>query len=159
MAKLNNDTWAGLALLVFSLIHVFYLTPSQVELHRDFTSLALSPRLFCYITGSLLGFLSAVLIYLSLRKNGRGSAETVSAASWQPLFRGLFSTALACVYVILAQYIGVFVSTALVMTAFLLYFGVKKWSGILLFLVVILGFIYLLFVQALKVVMPDGLLF
>ena len=45
------------------------------------------------------------------------------------------------------------------MTVFLIYFGVKNWWGILLFLVIVLGFIYLLFVQALKVVMPDGLLF
>jgi hypothetical protein len=73
--------------------------------------------------------------------------------------RGLFSTAMACAYVALAHYIGFFVSTALAMTVFLIYFGVKKWSGILLFLFVVLGFIYLLFVKALKVVMPDGLLF
>jgi len=45
------------------------------------------------------------------------------------------------------------------MTAFLLYFGVRRWVGIVLFLVVVLGFIYVLFIQALKVVMPDGLLY
>lgn len=159
MAKLNNDTWAGLVMLVYSLIHIFYLTPSQVELHRDFTSLALSPRLFCYITGGLLAGLSAILVFLSLRKNGRAEAMAAPSRSWQPLMRGLFSTAMACVYVALAQYLGFFVSTALAMIVFLIYFGVKRWSGILLFLIVVLGFIYLLFVQALKVVMPDGLLF
>lgn len=159
MAKLNNDTWAGLVLLAFSLVQIFYLTPSQVELHRDFTSLALSPRLFCYITGGTLAFLSAILIFLSLRENGRMEAMAAPSRSWQPLMRGLFSTAVACAYVALAQYLGFFVSTALAMIVFLIYFGVRKWTGILLFLVIILGFIYLLFVQALKVIMPDGLLF
>lgn len=159
MSKINNDTLSGLALLAFSLIHLFYITPNQVELHRSGMALAMSPRLFCYITGGVLCGLSALLVVLSFQKTARERALANTPTSWQPLMRGLFSTAMAFVYVILANYLGFFVSTAIAMTIFLIYFGVKKWSGILLFQVVILGFIYLLFVKALKVVMPDGLLF
>ena len=73
--------------------------------------------------------------------------------------RGLFCTAVACAYALLAGVLGFFVSTILAMIALLLYFGVRSWPGILLFLVVVLGFLYLFFVEALRVVMPDGLLY
>lgn len=155
MERVNKDTFAGLILLVFSLIHIIYIIPSQVDLHRSDAMLALSPRLFCYITGGLLAGLAAILLLASLRK---GAAEG-PADSWQPLMRGLFSTALAVAYVALAGILGFFISSALAMTAFLIYFGVRNWAGILVFLVVVLGFIYLLFIKGLKVVMPDGLIF
>ena len=159
MAKVNNDILASFIMLAYALFHIFYLTPDQVELHQHDTTLALSPRFFCYITAALLAGLSTILVFLSFRKKSRMGAVRESATSWQPLMRGLFSTAIACVYVLLASVIGFFVSTALAMIVFLIYFGVRNWAGILIFLVVVLGFIYLLFIEALKVVMPDGLLF
>lgn len=159
MVKFNNDTIAGTIMLVFSLVLAFYITPNQVELHRNVVLLALSPRLFCYVTAGALGVLSAILIFVSLKKDAQAAAAAAPPTTWQPLLRGLFSTGVAFAYVALASILGFFVSTALAMVVFLLYFGVRKWSGILLFLVVVLGFIHLLFVEALKVVMPDGLLF
>ena len=158
MAKLNRDNIAGLILLVFSLILAFYLTPDQVELQRGSVPLALSPRLFCYVTAGLLALLSLILIIFSLKKEGQAAAAA-QTTSWEPLIRGLVCTAIAAVYVALSSLLGFFVSTALAMAVFLVYFGVKKWSGILLFLFIVLGFIYLLFIKGLKVVMPDGLFF
>lgn len=157
MAKLNRDTIAGLILVAFSLILAFYLTPAQVETHGSAPA-ALSARLFCYITAGLLGVLSLILTIGSIRKSGRAVVET-EPKSWEPLIRGLSCTAVATIYVALSGVLGFFVSTALAMAVFLIYFGVRKWSGILLFLIIVLGFIYLLFVEGLKVMMPDGLLF
>lgn len=157
MVKLNRDSIAGLILLAFSLILAFYLTPHWVA-SRGSVSAALSPRLFCYLTAGLLGMLSLILIALSL-KNGQTAADENHPNSWEPIIRGSICTAVACVYIAMADALGFFVSTAFTMTIFLIYFGVKKWSGILLFLVIILGFIYLLFVVALKVVMPEGIFF
>ena len=158
MVKLNRDSIAGLILLAFSLILAFYLTPNQVESHRS-VSAALSPRLFCYLTAGLLGMLSMILIFVSLKKKGQIAAAESHQNSWEPITRGLVCTVIAGVYIAMADLLGFFVSTAFTMTIFLIYFGVKKWSGILLFLVIVLGFIYLLFVVALKVVMPDGIFF
>ena len=157
MVKLNRDSIAGLVLLAFSLILAFYLTPDQVESHGNVPA-ALSPRLFCYLMAGLLGMLSLILIFLSLHKEGQAAAGS-HPASWEPIIRGLLCTTTAAAYIAMAAFLGFFVSTALAMAIFLIYFGVKKWSGILLFLVIILGFIYLLFIKALKVVMPDGILF
>ena len=157
MAKLNQDTVAGLILVAFSLFLALYLTPEQVESHGNVPA-ALSARLFCYITAGLLGILSLVLTIGSMRKSGRAAGEA-KPKSWEPLIRGLICTGMAALYVALAQILGFFVSSALAMAVFLVYFGVKKWSGILIFLIIVLGFIYLLFVQGLKVMMPDGLLF
>lgn len=159
MVKANKDALAGFIMLAYSLIHIFYLTPVQVELHQNDTVLALSPRLFCYITAGTLACLSATLLFMSLSPKGRRAAAQAPPTSWQPLMRGLFCSALACAYVALASVLGFFVSTALAMVVFLIYFGVRSWSGILVFLVIVLGFIYLFFVQALKVVMPEGLFF
>lgn len=158
MVNFNRDSIAGLVLLIFSLIFIFYITPDQVEMHKS-VAMALSPRLFCYLTGGLLAMLSVILILLSLKKGGLAATGETRQTSWTPLFRGLLCTAIACAYAALAGLLGFFVSTALAMTVFLVYFGVKKWAGILLFLIIVLGFIYLLFVEALKVVMPDGLFF
>lgn len=159
MAKINNDTLAGLIMLAYSLVHVFYLTPDQVELHQKDVLLAMSPRLFCYVTGGTLAFLSAILVFISLSPKSQAAAAKAPASSWQPLNRGLFCTAVACAYAALAGVLGLFVSTAIIMIALLFFFGVRNWFGILLFQVVILGSLYLFFVKALKVVMPDGLLF
>jgi MFS family permease len=159
MAKINNDTIAGFIMLAYSLIHIFYLTPDQVEMHQSNTVLAMSPRLFCYITAGTLGVLSAVLITMSFSPKSQKAAADAKTPSWEPLMRGLFCTAIACAYVAMASVLGFFVSTTLAMIVLLFYFGVKNWKGILLFLVVVLGFLYLFFVKALKVVMPDGLLF
>ncbi|WP_024333017.1 tripartite tricarboxylate transporter TctB family protein [Desulfotignum balticum] len=158
MVKLNRDSIAGLVLLAFSLILAFYLTPNHVESHGSVPA-ALSPRLFCYLTSGLLGMLSIMLIATSLKNSGRNGTGTIRYSSWEPITRGLICTVVACVYIAMSGYIGFFASTALAMIIFLVYFGVKKWWGILLFLIVLLGFIYLLFVQALKVNMPDGILF
>ena len=106
MERLNKDTLAGLVLLAFSLVHLFYIIPNQVEMHRSDATLALSPRLFCYITGGLLAGLAAVLILASLRRRGQTDPPEGSPDSWQPLLRGLFSTAMACAYVILAGLLG-----------------------------------------------------
>lgn len=158
MVKLNRDSISGLILLAFSLILAFYLTPNQVESHGSVPA-ALSPRLFCYLTSGLLGMLSMMLIVVSLKDSGRTNAGASQYSSWEPIARGMICAFVACVYIAMSASLGFFVSTALAMIIFLVYFGVKKWWGILLFLIVLLGFIYLLFVQALKVVMPDGILF
>jgi len=158
MAKFNRDNVAGLILLAFSLLLAFYLTPNQVEA-RSGGPLALSPRLFCYLSSGLLGVLSCILFFSNLKQKTATAAAETGPGSWEPIMRGLSCTVLACLYVVLANFLGFFVSTALAMTVFLFYFGVRKWYGILLFQLVVLGFIYLLFVKALKVVMPDGILF
>jgi hypothetical protein len=157
MANLNQDSIAGLILLAFSLILAFYLTPTQVEMQGQVPA-ALSPRLFCYIMSGLLAVLSLALVVMSMRSGAKVVVET-QQTSWEPLVRGLLCSAIAAVYIALSGVLGFFVSTALAMTVFLIYFGVRKWSGIVLFLVIILGFIYLLFIQGLKVVMPDALFF
>jgi hypothetical protein len=74
MAKINNDTIAGFIMLAYSLIHIFYLTPDQVEMHQSNTVLAMSPRLFCYITAGTLGVLSAVLITMSFSPKSQKAA-------------------------------------------------------------------------------------
>lgn len=158
MVKFNRDTIAGLILLAFSLILAFYLTPRHVEA-RWGGPIALSPRLFCYLTAGLLGILSLILTVSNLKKNGETTAVESHQRSWEPIIRGVICTAVACVYVAMANILGFFFSTALAMTVFLVYFGVKKWWGILAFQVIILGFIYLLFIKALKVVMPEGIFF
>jgi hypothetical protein len=111
MAKINNDTWAGFIMLAYSLIHIFYLTPDQVEMHQSDTLLALSPRLFCYITAGTLGVLSAVLITMSFSPKSQKAAADAKAPSWEPLMRGLFCTAMACAYVAWRSVLGFFVST------------------------------------------------
>ena len=86
MAKLNRDNIAGLIMLVFSLVLIFYITPEQVESHGN-VPMALSARSFCYITGALLAILSLILIITSSKKSAQAIIAKSENPSWEPLIR------------------------------------------------------------------------
>ena len=73
--------------------------------------------------------------------------------------RGGVAVLLSVLYILAMEFLGYFVSTVVFMALFLWFSGVRYWKGGIFFLAVILPFIYLLFVKALKVLLPSGLFF
>lgn len=154
MLRLNQDVISGAGLALFAALLYLVIIPNQVE-YSGTGPLALSPRLFCQITAVLLLILSLSLLVIGLR--AKPEEEEKAEATGHPLVRGAIAVALSALYVVLITYLGYFSSTILVMLFFLRFFGSKSWKAELLFLFIVIPFIYVLFVIALKVVLPEGL--
>ena len=158
MAFLKRDVVAGLLLALFSVLLYLVIIPYQVEPHPS-GPLALSPQLFCHITAVLLLLLSVALVIIGLRdKSPAEKTGTDPGAARHPLLRGMVAVVVSALYVAAISYLGYFTSTIAAMIFFSYFFGIRSWKGVLLFLVILLPFIYVLFVIALRVILPKGLL-
>ena len=157
MHRLRKDSISGLVLLAFALSLHFFIIPAQVESMND-GPIALSPRLFCHIIAFLLLILSAGLIVSSVMD--KSPLIKADRAQMAYIFsRGGAAVLLSVLYILAMEFLGYFVSTVVFMALFLWFSGVRSWKGGIFFLAVILPFIYLLFVKALKVLLPSGLFF
>jgi hypothetical protein len=152
MAFLKRDVFAGLILVAFSLLLFFVLIPNQVDPQAG-GPIALSPRLFCYVTAFLLLALSLNLTLSALRSDEKEEEQKGTS-----LLRATIAVVVAAAYVAGISILGYFTSTALALLFFLFFFGAKSMKSVLLFLLVMLPFIYLLFVKGLKVILPEGLI-
>ena len=156
MSRLNKDIISGLVLLVFALSLHLLIIPAQVQ-HMSEGPIALSPSLFCHITAFMLLVLALSLVIAGFRA-GKPSSPADGKGIAYSLSRGAAAVLLSVLYVAAMEPIGYFASTIAFMAIFLWFSGVKSWKGGVLFLAAVLPFIYLLFVKALKVMLPTGLI-
>jgi putative tricarboxylic transport membrane protein len=131
------------------------IIPAQVESMTE-GPVALSPSLFCHITAFLLLILSFSLVVSGLRDN-KPIIRDLSAIKYV-VARGATAIVFAVLYILAIEPLGYFVSTIVFMAAFLWLSGVRSWKGMLLFFIAVLPFIYFLFVKALQVILPSGIL-
>lgn len=155
MSRLRNDVISGLILLALALTLHLVIIPAQVDSMSE-GPVALSPSLFCHITAFLLLILSFSLVVSGLRDT-KPVIRDLSAMKYAAA-RGATAIVFSVLYVIAIDTLGYFVSTIVFMTAFLWFSGVRSRKGILLFFIVVLPFIYFLFVKALQVILPTGML-
>ena len=156
MSRLRNEVVCGLILLVFAISMYLFIIPAQVKTVKG-VPLALSPSLFCHMITFLLLLLSLSLVIAGLKDKNTKELPDIKKMLGTAS-RGSVAVILSVLYIIAMEYIGYFTSTVIFMVLFLWFSGVRSWKGSVLFLVVILPFIYLLFVKALKVMLPSGLL-
>ncbi len=155
MSRLRNDVISGLILLAFALALHLVIIPAQVDSMAEGPA-ALSPSLFCHITAFLLLILSLSLLVSGLRDTKpitRDLSEMKYVAA-----RGSIAIIFSVLYIFAINTLGYFVSTVVFMAIFLWFSGVRSWKGMLLFFLTVLPFIYLLFVKALHVILPSGVL-
>jgi len=158
MARLNKDIVSGIVLSVFALALYLVIIPRQVE-YGGTGPIALSPRLFCQITAVLLFALSLWLVVVGWRQSHATEASADPVGEARPLSRGAVSVAVSAVYVMAMEPLGYFSTTVVAMVFFLYFFGARSWKGITLYLGLMMPFIYVLFVKALKVILPNGVFF
>lgn len=156
MSRFNKDVISGLILIVFALSLHLFIIPAQVQSMNQ-GPIALSPSLFCHITAFMLLVLALGLV-ISGFKIDKPSTPTDRKEITYTVSRGAAAVLFSVLYVSAMEPLGYFVSTIAFMALFLWFSGVKSWKGAFLFLAVILPFIYLLFVKALKVILPTGLI-
>lgn len=156
MSRLNKDIISGTILLVFALSLHLLIIPAQVQSMNE-GPIALSPSLFCHITAFLLLVLALGLVISGFRAGSPSKSADQENITYA-VFRGVTAVLLCVCYVAAMEPVGYFTSTIAFMAVFLWFSGVKSWKGGVLFLTAVLPFIYLLFVKALKVILPTGLM-
>lgn len=157
MPWLQKNVVSGSILAVFALALHLYIIPTQVEsMHAG--PVALSPSLFCHITAFLLLVLSLALVVSGFRNRPASGPQEEPRSLKDTVGRGAVGLVFSVLYIIFIEILGYFSSTVVFMIFFLYFSGVRSWKGTLVFLAVILPFIYLLFVKALHVVLPTGLM-
>lgn len=85
-----------------------------------------------------------------------GRSDVISLEGLKLPFAAL---AIVTVYTILAKYLGFFVSTAIYIPAFMIFYRYKKVPYMIVSIIGTLIFVYLVFVKQLNVPFPTGLLF
>ena len=113
-------------------------------------------KVYCRIVLIILIVIGAAMILTSLINAKKPGPEEVHVKEW---INPLIIFAFVLVYVIMIDFIGFFVSSAIIMPVVMIFMGYKKPLPIILTTVGMLGFVYILFVTQLKLRMPQGLLF
>lgn len=158
MLMARTDVISGIVLASFALLLHFVIIPLQVE-STDGGPIALSPSLFCHITAFLLLVLSLNLIFIGFKDKNPTILSLTSKDFRTSVYRGATAALFSALYIVAIGIIGYFTSTVIFMLFFLYFSGVRSWKGAMLFLALILPFIYVLFVKALKVILPSGFWF
>jgi hypothetical protein len=156
--NINKDDFIpGLVIFFLGIIFILFVIPNQIP--KNSGPIALSPRLFCQIATLLIIILSLLLIMKSLSPKKHGIYLSETKLDISEKIRVIISILCAIGYVICLPIFGYFVSTIIFLLFFLLFFGAKKWLPIISTIMIITIFLYLVFVKALQVVLPSGILF
>lgn len=124
----------------------------------SYTSYTLGPRFFPYLSASLMGLLSLLLLVKSLRSKKRHTEENKlprPKSEFQPV---LVFMATGTGYIAFLSYLGVALATPLCLLALFWYFGLRKWSWILLLTIGVTIFIYAIFEKLMGIPLPQGIL-
>ena len=159
MKDSTRDIFAGSFLILCSLMLHMVIIPWQVKT-RTAGPIALSPSLFCHIITALLLLLSIILLFNRL-KNKFDSKNDIQRTQRRDfrISRAIIAVIASIIYILGIEPLGYFSSTALAMVFFLYFFGARSITGFLTFLTIMLITIYFLFVKALNVILPSGVLF
>lgn len=155
LKQLHHDVYAGVVILVTSL---FFLVQA-----KEFPERA---ALFPYLILALFLFFAVLLLITGFRKTAmrKKDIEVPTADDEESLTIGMIKMPLLILvtvtaYVVLINFLGFFVSTALFMVGILYMLKLKSLKTYVLTILFTLLFIYLLFVKLLHVFLPTGLLF
>lgn len=147
--RFNYDRLIALILFLFALALYFLIIPWGVEGAGE-GGAGLSPDFMPRWIALCLAFLSLLHFFMA-----RGEAKTVR------LFhrRVLISIALFVLYIAITPLLGYLVASALIMAAYLLHFGLRRWKTVVLLSVLLPVVLYLFFAKVMLVVLPKGSLF
>lgn len=155
------DFKIGIFFLIFSLVFGLLLVPT-IEENWSYSpkakvqSYTLGPRFFPYLSASLMGLLSILLMAKSLYAKKQHAEENKllrSKSGFQPV---LVFMVIGSGYIAFLPYLGVALATPLCLLTLFWYFGVRKWIWILLFTIGVTIFIYVVFEKLMGIPLPQG---
>ena len=95
----------AVCILFFSLLTIFYLIPSQIEVTEEYELKSLSPVFFPEVSASLILGLS-VLLMISLFRSRKRQREEIPHMTMADEFRVITAMAIAVLYVLAFKYAG-----------------------------------------------------
>ena len=153
---LTKDLQVSLLMIVFSMILIFWLIPTQVEIFSLGTSSEplLGPRSFPYLISSCICFLGVLQSLICLKsKNIEKKVATVSASA---RLRVAGVIVISAGYLGLIYLLGYIVPTFIATLLLLLLFGERRWWLTLIISVVTAFLLYTVFGIIFHMMMPQG---
>lgn len=157
MKRMKNSLYASAALLIFSLLMIFYAIPTQISVKALLggNSTIVNSRFFPYIVSGIVGVLSAVELAASAIQLSRlakeGKKDEAKAPKGTLIAMVVF--VLFVVYLLIFARFGFIISSAIVPPAVLFVLGSRKWQHYVSYYVVMAA-TYVIFVYALKISLP-----
>lgn len=154
--RLNKSVIAGFILIVFSIVTLAYIIPTQIQTSKTYSQ-EMSPRFFPDLMMWILLILSILLI-LTKRKIP-SSEDDVKPIRRKELFQVGGTVIIMGLSVFLIETLGYFVCTTGALAGLMLYLGSRNWKVLIIAAVLLPIFIYLLFEKGLNLELPRGILF
>ncbi len=139
----------GIVLFVICLLFWFIIIPKETMGEEE----ALFPELVTV----LLGISSVILIFQ--RKTDLVDDNSNKKPDREAIFRVVVTVVAFGIYLVLVKFIGFFISSFILLSALMAYFGVKRLRTILLIPFIIVVVIYLIIERFLEFPLPRGWIF
>jgi len=165
MSEKTKEIVIAVSILIFGLVTLFYLIPTQVKVAEGLEIKSLSPAFFPELAAVLIIFLSVVLIFTRFihrtdREDSDGSREpSRSEMTAREEFRVLGAFLIAALYYFGFKYFGFLITTAVCLAGMFLLQGGKKAHRIALLSITVTLGLFAFFHYVMKVYFPVGVIF
>jgi hypothetical protein len=165
MNKNRQDIMLAIAVMIFGLIILFFLIPTQVEMAEEYDVKSLSPAFFPELAAGLLVFLSVLLLFSQLLNRKRlapiepeqSGCDTEEAFTRSDEIRVWLCFVISVAYYYGFKCIGFIPATILVLSGLFWVQGVRPARRLLIMSVVTTLLVYAFFRYVMKVYFPEAL--
>lgn len=156
--KINNDLWAGISLLFFSILMYTFLIPNYIRIprHHDYISTLVFPKIVTIV----LAISSFTIVLTSTKKKTNKNVNTNKNYSIDLKRSGIVILSLIAYYIfmdIIGYVSASIICGLLIIAVFSKSFRISR-VQIIVFLV-FMAIVYIFFERMLKVPLPHGLCF
>jgi len=164
MSEKTKEIVIAVSILIFGLVTLFYLIPTQVKVAEGLEIKSLSPAFFPELAAVLIVFLSGVLIatWFMHRKDqeeDEGLTESRSEMTAGEELRVVGAFIIAALYYFGFKYFGFLIATVICLAGMFLLQGGKSGLRIAVLSVVVTLGLFAFFHYVMKVYFPTGILF
>ena len=154
----NKREWIiALVPLVFSLLTIFYLIPTQIELTEEYARRSLSPAFYPELSAWIIAFLSVLLILKRFRQPSQGVDEEGPGMRPKEEVRVGIAFFIALFFAFCFTYVGFLLATFLTLILFFILQGFRNPLRLFCFSAATTVVVYLFFRYGMKVHFPPGL--
>ena len=160
MKRLGRNTWIGLTVAGFSLIVLFLLIPTQIEMEAEYDLASLSPAFFPRLAAGVILGLSLLLLLYQLRtaRQGAGPPEGEKLSRGDEL-RVLIAMVVSILYFLVVDLLGFLITNTVALAALFSLQGRPRFLKLAGLSMGTTAGVYLFFHYLMKVHFPAGSLF
>jgi len=154
----NTREWIiAFIILSFSLLTIFYLIPSQIEITDEYARRSLSPAFYPGVSAWIIAGLSILLILKRFMRKTEGGDENGIGLTGRDELRVGVAFLIALFFAFAFKYVGFLPATFMTLIFFFLLQGIKSPFKLLCLSVCATAMVYVFFRYGMKVHFPHGL--